>query len=205
MRIGIVDYGLGNVKSVKSAFEFLGYDSQLCQTNNDFKKSTHIVIPGVGSFERGIKLLKKRKILPILNDHVCIQKKPTLGICLGLQLMTKRSLEFGNHIGFNWFDGDVIQIPITNKSTTLPNIGWEEVTFNNSPLFSGIKQNADFYFVHSFHLKSKNKSQIIATYNLDGNEITAAIQKENIVATQFHPEKSQDNGLKVLENFVKMY
>ena len=205
MNIGIVDYGLGNVKSVKSAFEYLGYNAQLCQYENDFNEVSHIVIPGVGSYERGINLLKEKKIIPLLNHHVCRKKKPTLGICLGLQLMSKRGLEFGNHNGLNWFSGDVVEIPIENKNSTLPNIGWEEVQFNeNSKLFSEIKQNSDFYFVHSFYYKPLDNKEIIATYDIGATKITAAIQKENIIATQFHPEKSQDNGLQLLENFIKM-
>jgi len=204
MLVGIVDYGLGNVKSVKSAFEYLGHQAILCNEESDFEKVSHIVLPGVGAFERGMKLIHQKNLKSILDHQVLINQKPTLGICLGLQLMAETSYEFGIHSGLSWFKGEVVKLPQTKKSSILPNIGWETVCFENDPIFEGLKNNADFYFVHSFYFDLKETKYAIANYTMGNKKITAAIKKENIVATQFHPEKSQDNGLKFLENFLKI-
>ena len=205
MLIGIVNYGLGNVKSVSSAFEYLGYDTILCKEKNDFSNITHLVLPGVGAFERAMNLIKNKKLYEVISNKVNIEKTPTLGICLGLQIMADKSYEFGEHTGFSWIQGKVIKLPTINKKSKLPNIGWESVSFNDKSLFKGISQESDFYFVHSFYLKPSNKKYCIGTYKYGNENITAAIRKENIVATQFHPEKSQENGLKFLENFIKLY
>ena len=204
MLIGIVDYGLGNVKSVKSAFEYLGHNSIICQEEIDFEKVSHIVLPGVGAFKRGMELINQKKLDNILYNHVLIQRKPTLGICLGLQLMAQSSLEFGIHSGLSWFPGEVVELPQVQGRRELVNIGWESVKIKKNALFDGISNHSDFYFVHSFHLKLSDNKYCLATYEMGKEEIVAAIKKDNIIATQFHPEKSQENGLKFLENFLKM-
>ena len=204
MKVGIVNYGLGNVKSVKSSFEFLGYDAFLCQSESDFNETTHTVLPGVGSFNRAINLINEMELKDVLQNEVINKKKPTLGICLGLQLMAKQSFEYGVHKGFSWFEGDVVKLPETEKNLKLPNIGWETVKLNGDSLFKGLSEASDFYFVHSYHIVSIPEEQIIATYKLGEETIVAAIKCNNIVATQFHPEKSQDNGLKLIENFMQM-
>lgn len=204
MLIGIVDYGLGNVKSVTSAIEYLGHESIMVQTKYDFEKVSHIILPGVGSFERGMKLIHQKKLFEVLNNQVLIKKKPTLGICLGLQLMAEIGHEFGFHNGLSWIGGQVIELPKINEKRELPNIGWESVNFKQDQLFEGIHQNADFYFVHSYYLKNTDNNFSIASYSIGNHKITAAVRNENIVATQFHPEKSQDSGLILLSNFLKM-
>lgn len=204
MLVGIVDYGLGNVKSVKSAFEYLGHDAILCQEDTDFQKVSHIVLPGVGAFERGMELINKKKLKNILHSQVLIQRKPTLGICLGLQLMAQSSCEFGNHTGLSWFPGEVVELPQVQGRIELPNIGWESIEVKKDALFEGISNHSDFYFIHSFHLKLSDKKYCLATYEIGKEKIVAAIKKDNIIATQFHPEKSQENGLKLMENFLKM-
>ena len=122
-----------------------------------------------------------------------------MGICLGMQILFDFGEEFGINKGFGWIKGNVDLLP--SKSQNLQNIGWESIRHNNSVLFDGIKQNSNFYFVHSYYLKN-NSSDVVANYNYGGIKIPAVIKKENIIATQFHPEKSQDNGLKFLENFI---
>ena len=204
MFVGIVDYGLGNVKSVSSAIEYLGHQSIMIQTKNDFEKVSHIILPGVGSFERGMKLIHQKKIFEVLNNHVLIKKKPTLGICLGLQLMAEIGHEFGLHHGLSWFDGEVIELPQEDGKTELPNIGWESIEIKEDILFEGIPNMSDFYFVHSYHIKLNESKYCLATYDKGDQKIVAVIKKGNIIATQFHPEKSQENGLKLLENFLMM-
>ena len=204
MLIGIVDYGLGNIKSVKSAFEYLGHNSIICQEETDFEKVSHIVLPGVGAFKRGMELINQKKLDNTLYNHVLIQRKPTLGICLGLQLMAQSSREFGIHSGLSWFLGEVVKLPQIQGKRELPNIGWESIEIKKDPLFEGISNLSDFYFVHSFHLKLSDNKYSLATYDMGKEKIVAAIKKENIIATQFHPEKSQENGLKLLENFLMM-
>jgi len=204
MLVGIVNYGLGNIKSVKSAFEFLGYDTIICEEEAQFEKASHIVIPGVGAFKRGMELIKQKKLESVLNTQVLIKKKPTLGICLGLQLMAQSSFEFGIHSGLSWFPGEVVELPQVQGRRELVNIGWESVKIKKNALFDGISNHSDFYFVHSFHLKLSDNKYCLATYEMGKEEIVAAIKKDNIIATQFHPEKSQENGLKFLENFLKM-
>lgn len=204
MLIGIVNYGLGNVKSVRSAFEFLGYETILCEKTKDFSKITHLILPGVGAFERAMHLINDKKLSEIISAKVNIEKIPTLGICLGLQLMANKSYEFGVFEGFSWIQGEVIKLPSIDENVKLPNIGWESVIYNDKALFNGIKQGSDFYFVHSYYLNLFNMKDCIATYKYGKVDITAAIRKENLVATQFHPEKSQENGLKFLENFLKI-
>ena len=140
----------------------------------------------------------------ILNTHVLIQGKPTLGICLGLQLMAQSSYEFGIHSGLSWFPGEVVELPQVQGRRELPNIGWESIEIKKDALFEGISNLSDFYFVHSFHLKLSDNKYCLATYEMGNDKIVAAIKKENIIATQFHPEKSQENGLKLLENFLMM-
>ena len=204
MLVGIVDYGLGNIKSVMSAFEYLGHKVILCHEESDFEKVSHIVLPGVGSFNRGIKLLYQKKLDIILNTQVNIQQKPTLGICLGLQLMANLSFEFGVHSGLSWIPGEVLKLPHGHDNRKLPNIGWESIEIKKDPIFEGISNNSDFYFVHSFHLNLSDSKYCLAKYKMGDEKIVAMIKKNNIVATQFHPEKSQENGLKLLENFLTM-
>lgn len=204
MLVGIVDYGLGNVKSVKSAFEYLGHEAILCQEDTDFEKVSHIVLPGVGAFERGMELINKKKLNNTLNSQVLIQRKPTLGICLGLQLMAQSSNEFGIHSGLSWIQGEVVELPQVHGRRELPNIGWESIEIKKDALFEGISNLSDFYFVHSFHLKLNDNKYCLATYDMGNDKVVAVIKKENIIATQFHPEKSQENGLKLLENFLMM-
>ena len=201
--VGIVDYGLGNLLSVYNAFVYLGEDVVICRNPEELSGVDRIVIPGVGAFRDGMKKLNEIGFQEVLNEHVLIQRKPTLGICLGMQLMGKRSYEFGEFEGLGWFDGDVVKIEIGDSGLNLPNIGWNEIqVLQSHSIFKNIPNNSDFYLVHSFFMDCPNKEDVVATYSYGGNEITAAICKNNIFATQFHPEKSQDFGLRIIENFI---
>lgn len=197
--IGIVDYGMGNLLSVYNAFDYLGEDVEICNDPDSLKIYDRIIIPGVGAFKKCIDSLKSTGFVQALNEEVIIKKKPTLGICLGMQVMCTQSQEFGVHDGLGWFDAVVKKI---DTRLTLPVIGWNEINQKkDSPLFKGIPDFSDFYLVHSFFADCL-ESDLLATYQIEDAIVTAAIIKENIVATQFHPEKSQDYGLKFLENFI---
>ena len=202
--VGIVDYGMGNLLSVYNAFDYLGEDVKICKVPEDFEDTDHIVIPGVGAFKDCINLISENGFINKLHEHVINKGKPTLGICLGMQVMAKKGYEFGVHDGLGWFDSEVKKIDVINTDLKLPNIGWNEInqTYDH-PLFDGISNMTDFYLVHSYFMECNNQSDILATYQYGQNNITAAVIKNNIFATQFHPEKSQDSGLKLLSNFIK--
>jgi glutamine amidotransferase len=200
--IGIVDYGMGNLLSVYNAFDYLGEDVFVCKKPEDLAKADRIVIPGVGAFKECVELLKSKHFAEALNEEVIVKAKPTLGICLGMQVMAKKSYEGGEHEGLGWFDAEVIKIDSKSDTLRVPNIGWNEVHHNeDKKLFKKIRQDMDFYLVHSYYMKCKNSENVIATYDY-GGQITAAVLKDNIFATQFHPEKSQDVGLDLLINFL---
>lgn len=200
--IGIIDYGMGNLLSVYSAFDYLAADVRICKYPEDLIEVDKIVIPGVGAFENCIDKIKSENMLEALNEHVIKNGKPTLGICLGMQIMATKGYEGGEHEGLNWFDAEVVKLNPEDATLRIPNIGWNEIEFKTDiPLFKNIPFKADMYLVHSYYMKCKSAKDIIATYNY-GQVVTAAVMKDNIVATQFHPEKSQDHGLKFLENFI---
>jgi len=199
--IGIVDYGMGNLLSVYSAFDYLGANVIICKHPEELSEVGKIVIPGVGAFKDCMELLKKEHFDEALNEQVIKIGKPTIGICLGMQVMAKKSFEGGVYGGLGWFDADVIKLTITDEKKRVPNIGWNEVSHTSNPLFEGVPENTDFYFVHSYFVNCHDSSDVIATYPYD-IPVTASILKNNIFATQFHPEKSQDFGLKILDNFI---
>lgn len=200
--IGIVDYGMGNLLSVFSAFDYLGADVKICHNPEDLAAVDRIVIPGVGAFKDCINRLHSENFVEALHINVIEKKKPTLGICLGMQVMAKFSYEGGKLEGLGWFDAEVIKLhPSPDLNLKIPNIGWNEVSYNESPLFKNLPSSPDLYFVHSYYMKCNIVENVVATYKY-GHTISAAILKDNIFATQFHPEKSQDYGLEILKNFI---
>lgn len=201
--IGIVDYGMGNLLSVYNACEYLGYNVQICKNPDDIKSVERIILPGVGAFNDCMKNLNHNSFVDILNDQVLKKKKPFLGICLGLQALAKHSSEGGKFEGLGWLDAEVIKLTPNDPSLKIPQVGWNEIAYDKSdPLFKGLKENPDVYFVHSYYMKCNDESNVIATCDY-GCTVTAAVHKNNIFATQFHPEKSQDYGLQVLKNFLE--
>jgi glutamine amidotransferase len=209
MSIAVIDYGSGNLRSVAKALEAAAENSN---TNSKIvvtsdvkliKQSDKIVLPGQGSFRDCYLGIKKISGLnEALNELVLGKKKPILGICVGMQLFAKTGYESQETKGFGWIDAEVKKINNINKKIKLPHTGWNEIELKNDCfLFSNIKNKSHFYFVHSYEFITKEKEHVTATTNYNGS-IIASIVKDNIVGTQFHPEKSQKNGLVILENFL---
>jgi len=201
--VGVVDYGMGNLKSVFSAFEYIGSQVIICSHPEDLKHVDRIVIPGVGAIEQCILKLNDTGFAEALNEHVLQLAKPTMGICLGMQVMCRVSYEGGTNLCLGWFDAEVVRLNPGQPGMKVPNIGWNKTDYNKQiPLFNGLPEAPDFYYVHSYQVKTVKPEEVAASY-MFGERVTASIFKDNIFATQFHPEKSQDFGLKILENFVK--
>ena len=210
MSITVIDYGSGNLKSAAKALEAaannININSKIVVTSDPkiIKLSKKIILPGQGSFRDCYLGIKKIPGLEdALNEFVLVKKKPIFGICVGMQLFAKIGYESQETKGFGWIDGEVRKINNINKTLKLPHMGWNQIESKKDfILFSNLKSRPHMYFIHSYELITKQKDCIIATVNY-GNSIIAAVVKDNIFGTQFHPEKSQKNGLKILENFLK--
>jgi glutamine amidotransferase len=201
--IGIIDYGMGNIGSLSNMVERLGGLSTIITGPGEFKNIDKLILPGVGSFDNGIKHLKDSKIWEPLNNKVLIEKTPILCICLGMQLITKGSTE-GKLPGLGWIDGECFKFSFDDPALKVPHMGWNSVQYSKeSVLKSFIPENPRFYFVHSFYVKCNQQSEILATthYNLD---FVSMIEKGNIFATQFHPEKSHKYGMGLIKSFIEL-
>jgi glutamine amidotransferase len=199
--ITIIDYQLGNLFSVQKAFEALGFPVRVSGDPHDLATSTHIVLPGVGAFPHGMRNLEKAGFLPVLEEEVRGKGKPFLGICLGLQLIAQRGYEHEECAGLGWISGEVRKLDAPAQGFKIPHIGWNDLSYpKSSRLFDGIPPQSDFYFVHSYALTG-NAEDVVASVEY-GGEITAAVERDNIYAVQFHPEKSQEKGLQLLSNFM---
>jgi len=197
--IVIIDYKMGNLKSVEKAFAKVGADVIISNDSQIIKNASKIVLPGVGAFKDGMKYLKELGLIDVLHKEVLQNKKPFLGICLGMQLIAKKSYENGKTEGLGWIDGMVVKFDSSNLK--VPHVGWNNVTYKKeNVLFKDIPNSSDFYFVHSYHFTSLEDAVTSSTDY--GDDFVSSLQKENIFAVQFHPEKSQKVGLKFLENFV---
>lgn len=202
--ITIVDYKAGNLRSVAKAFEFLGAEARVSALPEDILNAEKLVLPGVGAFGDGMKNLRDSLLLEPLRKAVLSDKKPILGVCLGMQLFAESSEEGGLHKGLGWIEGRVKKLEPGISSLKVPHVGWNSVAPKEEAiLFRNIQPNPSFYFVHSYAVDCKNADDVAATCNY-GNDFTVAIQKENLFGLQFHPEKSQKDGLRVLENFISL-
>lgn len=201
MQIGIIDYGMGNLLSVKNALEAVGAVVRLATRGEDLADVHGIVLPGVGAFGSGMKGLRERGFLDALEREVREHRKPMLGICLGMQLLATSGNEGGEHRGLCWVDATVARLDV-GSDLRVPHIGWNDVQ-GRGALFSGIPERASFYFVHSFHLVPESLTAVAGTTEY-GVEFVSAIEHENIYGVQFHPEKSHKHGLELLKNFVNV-
>lgn len=201
--IAIVDYGMGNVRSIYNALQYLGQDPCITANPKEIDNATHLILPGVGAFGDAVKNLEKGNLTELLNYQVIKKGKPFLGICLGLQMLAKSSQEHGFHIGLGWFDAEVVRFQFKEKELKVPHMGWNDITTEvEHPLFENLSEGQfSFYFVHSYYILCNQPENIAASCEY-GIKFTAAIYRDNIFATQFHPEKSQDNGVQLLENFI---
>lgn len=200
MKIGIVNYGIGNVGSVYSAFKFYKYDTLLIDKPWALADVNIIVLAGVGNFPTAISRLKALNLWDAINEEVLNKKKPVLGICLGMQLFADISYENGENEGFGWIHGKVVRMD--SESLRVPHIGWDEVKPSDDKLFKGMRYNS-FYFMHSYHFVLEDEDANIATTYYGNLKICSAVKKDNIVGVQFHPEKSQGDGLRFLKNTVE--
>ena len=211
MSVAIIDYGSGNLRSAAKAFERAAREANLPETitvTDDpdvVRSSDRVVLPGVGAYadcKRG--LLAIDGMADALSEHVTVSGKPFFGICVGMQLMASRGLEHAITEGFDWIEGDVEHIQPSDPDLKIPHMGWNEleVPANPHPLFAGVDTGMHVYFVHSYHLHAKNERDVLATTDY-GGPITAAVGRDNIVGTQFHPEKSQEAGLRIITNFLR--
>lgn len=200
--ICIVDYGMGNIGSIQNMLNKLGVHSIISSDPEVIEDASQLILPGVGHFQRGMERLVELNLVDLLNKKVLVDRIPSLGICLGMQLMGKLSEE-GNSAGLGWFDAEFKKFDLqkTNYPIKVPCIGWNEVTLKkSSKLFEGIDQPR-FYFVHSYHAVCNQSSEILAEAEY-GYKYTAAYEKENIYGVQFHPEKSHKYGLQLFQNFI---
>lgn len=200
-KIAVIDYGVGNVRSVENAIKWLGYDVRTTRDPGHLERSDFLILPGVGAFKEAVDNLEKHDLHNILNEIVIKKKKPLLGICLGMQVLADTSEEKGLHKGLGWIKGNVRGLDLP-EGFSVPHVGWNNVDIKKKdPLFNRTPDEPDFYFDHSFHFVCKNDENVLATCSY-GEEITVAVNKGHIWGVQFHPEKSQNNGLKLFRGII---
>ena len=200
--IAIIDYGVGNLGSIQNMCKRLQLDAEITSDISAIENADKIILPGVGSFDNGMENLNNSGLVPILNKLAIEDKKPILGICLGMQLLGKSSEE-GTLSGLGWLDAETIRFKFDglNARLKIPHMGWNHVNIKNEDtIFMDMYPKARYYFVHSLYVKCNDPANVLATTNY-GFDFHSAVQKDNIMGTQFHPEKSHKFGMKLLENF----
>ena len=204
--ITIIDYGLGNLGSIKNMFKKIGVDALITNNHSEINAATKLILPGVGAFDNGVSNLKQFGLIDLLNKKVLQEKTPILGICLGMQLMTKNSEE-GMLPGLGWIDSETVKFKFDNtaKKYTIPHMGWAFVSaIKSSKLFNGMYVNPRFYFVHSYYVKCNQTSDTLLQTNYS-HDFVSGFEKDNIIGVQFHPEKSHKYGMLLLKNFIELY
>jgi len=208
----IVDYGCGNIRSVYNAFNLISKQKKLkiviSSNKSDIERSSHLVLPGVGSYETCINGLRNSNLIDSILKKVNIEKKPFLGICVGMQMLASKGFENGEFLGLNWIKGNVKKIKKSHELLKIPHMGWNNLLIKKENSFiKKLKEKIDkpsisAYFVHSYNFETEDSKNKIMTTNY-GQEITAMVSKENIIGVQFHPEKSHKFGIKFLETFIE--
>ena len=199
IKVCILDYGSGNVRSVFNLVSFLGHDVIVSNERIEIESATHIILPGVGSFGAAMEKITTQIPLKVLENEVFNNRKLFLGICVGMQVLLEKGYEHGEQDGLGWVPGTVEKLQV--KNLPLPHIGWNDIIIRkDSDLFSDLGDIKDFYFVHSYAIKT-DESYILTETNYESN-FYSSINKENIYGVQFHPEKSQKAGQKLIQNFL---
>lgn len=203
--ITIIDYGIGNIGSIKNMLKKVGEKSIISSDIEEINVAEKLILPGVGAFDFGMEQLKNFDLINILNKKVLVDKIPILGICLGMQLFSKQSEE-GLKPGLGWIEGITKKFSFDNhQNLAIPHMGWNTIKIKKeSKLLSDLPKDSRFYFVHSYHLDCKDSSDQLCSSEY-GFEFTSAIEKGNILGVQFHPEKSHKFGMQILKNFAEQY
>ena len=202
LNIMIIDYGCGNVESIKRGFDKLNLKCQISSNLKELGLATHLILPGVGAFKNAMNILKDKNFVEVITNHYQ-NNKPLLGICLGMQLLFSKSYEFGETEGLNLIEGSVTKMEV-DQNLKLPHVGWNSLIFKKEhELFNKINKNIDYYFVHSYSCNPIDKKHILAEFNY-GKNFTSTVAKDNVIGTQFHPEKSLPSGLQLIKNFVNL-
>lgn len=203
-KIVIVDYSMGNLNSVLKKLIQLNADAVISADPKVISKADKLILPGVGHFEKAVEIMHQKGLWEVLNQAVLIDKKPILGICLGMQLMTKSSEE-GQAKGFGWVDATVNRFQVKDAlKFKIPHMGWNQIKIKKeSQLMIGLTDESEFYFVHSFHVRTNDSSIVLNETEYEATFVSA-FEKENIYGVQFHPEKSHDSGKLLLQNFLKI-
>ncbi|MEP6755624.1 MAG: imidazole glycerol phosphate synthase subunit HisH [Chthonomonadales bacterium] len=198
--IGIIDYGMGNLRSVYNALDYVGLDAEIVGDAERLADYDHLILPGVGAFALAMQNLHSKNLVTPIREYIAAGK-PFLGICLGMQLLASRGIEFGDSEGLNAVPGEVVPMDDL-KEFPVPHVGWNNLEIvRNHPVYEGVKKDVDFYFVHSYHFQTPSDEWVIGTTDY-GSRVVAAVAKGSVVGFQFHPEKSQAGGIALLENFA---
>ncbi len=202
--ITIVDYGVGNIGALTNMFEYLGVDAEATANADRIADADRLLLPGVGHFDKAMGELRNRALLAPLNHAVRERRTPILGICLGMQLLARRSEEGGQEAGLGWIEADVVRIPRPESSDLkVPHMGWSEISVvNPSPIFPPEATGERFYFAHTYHVVCDRPADRVATIHY-GGELACAVRSGNVHGAQFHPEKSHRFGMRVLKSFAE--
>lgn len=207
--IAVIDYDIGNIKSILNALEKIGVEASLTRDEEEINNAIGVILPGVGAFNHGMAKLDEYGLTDVLRTYAS-SGKPLMGICLGMQMLFDSSEEFGFTSGLGIIPGKVIQLETYNASyEKLPHVSWNELTEPSEGKWQGtildaVRNQADMYFVHSFVAKPESDDDLLSSTNYSGNNFCSSVAKGNVFGCQFHPEKSADEGLKIINNFVKL-
>jgi imidazole glycerol-phosphate synthase subunit HisH len=207
-KVTIIDYGMSNLLSIQRAFEHIGASVKVTSTIDDINDAEYLVLPGVGAFPDGMRELGKRGMIGPIKQYAA-SGKPLLGVCLGMQMLLSRGYEHHETEGLNIIEGEVLPLPKDMKGFKVPNINWHSVAEHHAgawqnSIFGNTENEACFYFVHSYHAQPKNENDLLAVSNFGSFSYAASIKHGNVTGTQFHPEKSGEEGLQLLRKFIEI-